>query len=499
MLGRCLAFFLLCCPSYILTQSFPTTSPPLSPHQIQKWLCGILERSRSKAPFHPFAHGKWLMDLAHQVGVYFAYGTRMDDLTKLCTVCDCAMIVITVDHNDTRCSAQIGLLTDILRLRKAISMYAVQHTVPWSITEETWAAWTELEGILYLVKHTTTLIQTENLYTGAFIPHVKNITLEGLRKDTIPLIDHAQLTKSPHLPRRAVKVADFSDTGKTAVYRGINRAEQEYNGNHTMVNDGQAMHYSDGELVATLCDLRTVLCLDFTDERRHAAKANFIAAYVDFKVTAAQFELAERVIEAAVEPVPDLGGGGGGPVPAHEDAPRRGSWGLADVEEVIDIDANLEMTAEELATKKVAYEHEAKKALGHWITLAGSIDWRSKYPQATFPEYPAALDLVQHLLPLDIGPLYVEIAKQDKKQQYGIIPLMARCYLGVLGAESFAERVISAANDIMTEGHTLLKDEELEMLVVLRINRDFMKFMRAFHGEHAKQTFNQTVIAPGMF
>ena len=34
---------------------------------------------------------------------------------------------------------------------------------------------------------------------------------------------------------------------------------------------------------------------------------------------------------------------------------------------------------------------------------------------------------------------------------------------------------------VMTEGNTLLSDAELEMLVVLQMNRGFMEFMRTKH------------------
>ena len=68
--------------------------------------------------------------------------------------------------------------------------------------------------------------------------------------------------------------------------------------------------------------------------------------------------------------------------------------------------------------------------------------------------------------------------------EYGLIPRMAVASMytiAALNAESFVERVISAANMVMDEGSTALSDEELEMLVILRINRKFMEFMRANH------------------
>ena len=66
--------------------------------------------------------------------------------------------------------------------------------------------------------------------------------------------------------------------------------------------------------------------------------------------------------------------------------------------------------------------------------------------------------------------------------------------IGALNAESFCERVISAANLVVDTGNTLLGDEEVEMLAILRVNRPFMEFMRATYSSTARQQFNQTVI-----
>ena len=51
----------------------------------------------------------------------------------------------------------------------------------------------------------------------------------------------------------------------------------------------------------------------------------------------------------------------------------------------------------------------------------------------------------------------------------------------------------------MTNGNTLLGDQMLEMLVVLRMNREFMEFMRREYAEEMKMTppFNMTVIDEG--
>ena len=46
--------------------------------------------------------------------------------------------------------------------------------------------------------------------------------------------------------------------------------------------------------------------------------------------------------------------------------------------------------------------------------------------------------------------------------------------------------MISCANNVMDDGNTLLNDEELEQLVVLRMNCEFMQFMRKHYNAEAK-------------
>ena len=107
---------------------------------------------------------------------------------------------------------------------------------------------------------------------------------------------------------------------------------------------------------------------------------------------------------------------------------------------------------------------------------------------------------VDDLMKLDIGPLYKKIEENDKERRlYGFIPLMATCsygQIGALNAESVCERVLSCANDVMTDGNTVLGDEELEMLVILRMNREFMKYMRENFNHLTKDHFTRTAVNP---
>jgi hypothetical protein len=47
----------------------------------------------------------------------------------------------------------------------------------------------------------------------------------------------------------------------------------------------------------------------------------------------------------------------------------------------------------------------------------------------------------------------------------------------------------------MTDGNTLLGDVELEKLVVLRMNREFMEYMRNKFSHLSQQQFNMSVVS----
>ena len=68
--------------------------------------------------------------------------------------------------------------------------------------------------------------------------------------------------------------------------------------------------------------------------------------------------------------------------------------------------------------------------------------------------------------------------------------------IGALNAESFCERTLRCAGHVLTEGNTLLSDEELEMLVILRMSRSFMQFMREnYKYNHlTKDHFKKTIV-----
>ena len=85
------------------------------------------------------------------------------------------------------------------------------------------------------------------------------------------------------------------------------------------------------------------------------------------------------------------------------------------------------------------------------------------------------------------------------KKIFGYIPKIALASRGSMGSphsSSFCERVMSEGNLSVTKGNTRLDSSEVEMLVVLRMNRDFMNFMRTHYADVPRQHFKMTIITP---
>jgi len=71
-----------------------------------------------------------------------------------------------------------------------------------------------------------------------------------------------------------------------------------------------------------------------------------------------------------------------------------------------------------------------------------------------------------------------ERVKGGQPAKFGYLPMMAVATLGALNAESFCERVLSCLKLVVSDLHMRLKPVEIRMLVMLRMNRGFMEYMR---------------------
>jgi len=119
-----------------------------------------------------------------------------------------------------------------------------------------------------------------------------------------------------------------------------------------------------------------------------------------------------------------------------------------------------------------------------------SLEWPIIFPELELQTGYTSFDLMD----ADLGRV-LNILKNDDPDasQYGFLPYMAthsRGSVGSLLASSYAERINSAANLILTKGNTVLAEEEINMPVctVLRMNRRFMEFMRKYHPDRRRQS-----------
>ena len=128
---------------------------------------------------------------------------------------------------------------------------------------------------------------------------------------------------------------------------------------------------------------------------------------------------------------------------------------------------------------------EFKKVVKRWELYkkekVNDGNWRRLYPDIR--KDGGKLDIIVDLMKLDLKPLMKEINDYNKanKNCLGYLPLMvnsSKCQLGALNAQSFAERIISAANLILTKDRSSTDMHLLDMMVTIRMNRRFMEQVR---------------------
>jgi len=66
--------------------------------------------------------------------------------------------------------------------------------------------------------------------------------------------------------------------------------------------------------------------------------------------------------------------------------------------------------------------------------------------------------------------------------------------IGALCAEGFCERILSESDDVCHEGNTLLDTDEINMLVVLYMNRELTQQMREIDPNLSGQNFNGSLV-----
>ena len=112
----------------------------------------------------------------------------------------------------------------------------------------------------------------------------------------------------------------------------------------------------------------------------------------------------------------------------------------------------------------------------------------------------AQYDLIADLLDTNMFKLYSDmmgsetlLIHQRKTTKFGYLPMMTVTTLDVLNAESFCERVLSCLKLVVSDLHVRLKTDEIRMFVMLRMNQEFMEYMRRLTQTHLCRNSRQLI------
>jgi hypothetical protein len=126
---------------------------------------------------------------------------------------------------------------------------------------------------------------------------------------------------------------------------------------------------------------------------------------------------------------------------------------------------------------------EYDELINKWCTY--KVPWKTIYDKEElgWNKDDTAVIPFEHLMDADVSKMMKEINSENKRLDnlFGFLPDMcknSRCQLGALASQSFAERMNSCANLLLTKNRLTMSDDAIEKFVVLRMNKDFMQLMR---------------------
>jgi hypothetical protein len=451
---------------------------------------GDLVRSKNKVPVNPFPKGQTLMQKCHSMAVHFSYGTRHKNLLKFTDIVPdgMAQIKLKVDLNDTRVSARHGLLYSEIRLNKGLKLYALANEQPsWQLTADQWQALTEVEAVLAISNELTVFVQNETAFTAAIGQPFKENMLTKLRSDTLSVVDLDQVTAKPDLIRRDVSLEDMTEVGRTCKLRATLEAERRYCGNTSEVLNNKAVERTDRDKLAVMLDPRTLISLlecGVTKLERGKLLLLLKEEYVKYGNQAQLYQQERKAAARSTDTEVKA-------IKSEKKTSFAAHVGTLGLDSESNEEYSLDGSASDESQNDIKLGEEFDAVYKRYKKACKALQW-----QQLFPKLPWAKNEVKFpfsLWDVDMGCVMKELIKQDPdKKRFGHLPMMAVASRGSIGgflASSFCERINSCANLVLTDGNSLLSPDEINMLVTLRMNRNYMQFMRENHakdGQHKR-------------
>ena len=471
--------------------------------KVGKVVAGDLVRSRNNVVVNPFPGGQEIVNIAHNAATHFSYSTRHTKLREFSKMVPggAPEIRLKNDKCTTRVSARLGMAHSVLRMHKSLRLYGVSYpkTPVAKLTDARFETLAEIEGLMRISGSVCVLDQSEFIFVHALGHPLHERMLAKFRSATVDVVDLPRVSAAPIMPRKAKNTSEFSEVGLEAMRRGALEVERRHNGNKTELLNGKRILIALDEQLATMIDPRTMALkhLPASDrkERRNEFAAKLKEAYIEYARKATLFH------HPPAAPVIEVDNTGSSDDEMAVDTGATGAadgddTGWSDDEDDAPAESGLPPPSQPAAAPEVDWGVQFDEHYKNYRKRMSKVDWRKEFPEKEFPD--GDLDLIDDLIDVDIMRVLDQLIAEDPtRAKFGFLPLMATGFKGSVGsllASSFAERIISCCNLVLTEGNSLLDPEELNMIVVLRMNRRFMEYMRKYYGHLPRQQFNMTIV-----
>ena len=363
-------------------------------------------------------------------------------------------------------------------------MYYARFGIRPFLDDDDWQFCLEAEAILKSSKVMVILVQTEKKFIAAFGPVMRKNLHNEYTSNTMYLIHLDEWKDQIHPPRRQVPVDDFSDNGRECRKRALLEVERRFFGNNTeevFEEDAQeaVLKLKQRGKATLVLDKRTCYrrSIMHTEEEWKDACAALRVFYIEFYVQCKAYDRAAAGPQETVE----VDNNSSSSDDSDDDNDFVRGSGATPVRPTV---ARTDMTEENLLeTDAEVGGEEFDVVIKEWTGF--KISWRKKFSSEELGGYCHAdgegIDPFKHLMNLPVPKMMSILECENKNGRFGYLLDMcknSRCQLGALLSQSFAERMNSNANLLVTKNRTLLDDELIDMLVVLRMNKEFMELVR---------------------
>lgn len=465
-------------------------------HQVDKVAAsgiGDLVRRRKKQVMNPFPEGQALVIKVHSIAAHFSYGDRWEKLVEegkmkmgKDKVPDSRL---QLDLNTTRVMARWSLIYSCVRQNKILKLHLSTKPDSERLKDAEWQSLAEVEAAMFLSQPASKLVQTEQHPVNAFRWLVFQDLLDGLRSPMLRTIKLDDVRAEPRLPRHEIPEANLTMVGAECKRRMLLEAERRFAGNETEEVTGADVTVTEHDKLSTLLDPRTNNCKHLRGKPAidvHAMRLALQDEYVKWAMRTREWLGLDSVSEEE-----DEDEGNAEEVVDEDDIP--GLFAPEEKEEPKHVKPSPARKHRPEEAAREAEEQFRKDFDRHWKAYnirSQSIDW-TQVPGVSKPEDRAMI--WKDLWSADMSYVMKKFFLDDKEceDKYGHLPKMAVASKGMMGsvmASSFCERINSCANVVCTKNNSLLSDDEIDKVVTLRMNRDFMEFMRAYYPDVIKST-----------